>query len=89
MASHDGCRFFLTLVDDCSRMSWVYMLRMKSDVIIILRQFFALIKTQFSKSVKIFISDNGTKFSYSNCTELFTSLVLFIKAHIYTHTLAK
>lgn len=35
--SHNGCRFFLTLVDDCSRMIWVYMLRMNSDVIVILR----------------------------------------------------
>lgn len=35
--SHNGCRFFLTLVDDCSRMTWVYMLRMNNDVIVILR----------------------------------------------------
>lgn len=37
VTSHDGCRFFLTLVDDYSKMTWVYMLRMKSDVIVILR----------------------------------------------------
>lgn len=71
--SHNGCRFFLTLVDDCSRKTWVYMLRMKCDVIVVLRQFLALIKTQFNEHVKFFRSDNGTGLFNSRCTDLFSS----------------
>lgn len=32
--NHDGYRFFLTIVDDCSRMVWIYLFRLKSDVIV-------------------------------------------------------
>ncbi|XP_015167795.1 uncharacterized protein [Solanum tuberosum] len=58
----DGSRYFLTLVDDHSRMTWIFLLKLKSDVIVILKQLFALIKPQFSATVKVFRSDNGTEF---------------------------
>lgn len=33
--THDGFRYFLTIVDDCSRATWVYLLKHKSDVLTI------------------------------------------------------
>ncbi|KAA0065480.1 Cysteine-rich RLK (receptor-like protein kinase) 8 [Cucumis melo var. makuwa] len=57
--SYGGYKYFLTLVDDCLRFTWVYMLRQKSDVLHIVPKFFQLIETQFSKVIKSFRSDNA------------------------------
>lgn len=54
--------FFLTIVDDHSRMCWLYLMRMKSDVFSSLKSFLMLVKTQFNKQVKKLRTDNGTKF---------------------------
>ena len=44
----DGCKFFLTIVDDCSRCTWVYLLKHKSQIQAILEQFYLMIEAQFS-----------------------------------------
>lgn len=71
--THSGHRFFLTIVDDCSRMTWIYLLRLKSDVVVCLKQFLALINTQFDVTVKVLRSDNGSEFFNSECNNLFQS----------------
>ncbi|KAL5831851.1 hypothetical protein ACOSQ4_017205 [Xanthoceras sorbifolium] len=38
--SHSRRRFFLTLIDDCTRFTWVYLMKNKSDVISIVPRFF-------------------------------------------------
>ena len=43
----DGCKFFLTIVDDCSRCTWVYLLKHKSQTQAILEQFYLMVETQF------------------------------------------
>lgn len=50
----NGFRYFLTIVDDCSRYTWTYLMRAKSDALIIIHCFFKLVETQFSKVVKVF-----------------------------------
>ena len=66
-ASVAGCLccafYFLTIVDDYSRAVWVYLLADKWEVSKMLHNFFALLKRQFHKEVKIFISDNETEFT--------------------------
>lgn len=61
-----GARYFLTIVDDYSRSTWVYLLQNKSEVGQTLRNFFALIQRQFHGNVKIVQSDNGTEFTCLN-----------------------
>jgi len=58
----DGNKHFLTIVDDFSHITWIFLLKFKSDVIIVLRQFFKLIHTQFQAIVKTIRSDNGGEF---------------------------
>ncbi|CAH9146225.1 unnamed protein product [Cuscuta epithymum] len=57
-----GSRYFLTIVDDYSRAVWVHLMREKSEVKNILKQFFAMTSRQFNKPVKVFRSDNGKEF---------------------------
>ena len=58
-----GAFYFLTIIDDYSCVVWVYLLADKREVSTMLHNFFALLKRRFHKQVKIFKSDNGTKFT--------------------------
>lgn len=47
-----NCRYFLTLVDDHTRTTWVYLLRYKSDSLSTLLKFLNYVKTHFDKHIK-------------------------------------
>ena len=57
-----GFIFFLTIVDDFSKCTWVYLLKTKSETQIIIRLFCNIVETQFNTKVKCIKSDNGTEF---------------------------
>ncbi|KAE9592898.1 putative RNA-directed DNA polymerase [Lupinus albus] len=61
--STSGHRYFLTVVDDKSRFTWIYFLKHKSEVPELIKNFISLVQTQFSLSVKCIRSDNGKEFS--------------------------
>ena len=50
------------LVDDCTRFSWLYPLRNKSDFFQIFVAFKKLVETQFDTKIKVFQSDGGGEF---------------------------
>ncbi|XP_075102355.1 uncharacterized protein LOC142177467 [Nicotiana tabacum] len=81
----DGNKIFLTIMDDCSRTTWLFLLKLKSDVIVMLRNFFSLVKTQLGKTVKMLRSDNGGEFINTNCFHLFQSLgIIYQRTCVYT-----
>jgi len=45
--TYNGRHYFLTLVDDCTRFTWVYLMKHKSDAKSIIPKFFSLVETQF------------------------------------------
>nr|KYP55041.1 Retrovirus-related Pol polyprotein from transposon TNT 1-94 [Cajanus cajan] len=57
-----GHKYFLTIVDDHSRYTWIFPLKLKSETSKILQNFVSLIKTQFDSVIKVIRSDNGTEF---------------------------
>ena len=57
----NGFKYFLTLVDDSTRFTWVHMLRAKSDAVAVIPKFFRLIETQFNTKIKKFRSDNAKR----------------------------
>ena len=57
-----GHKFFLTLVDDFSRFTWVILMKSKSETRKHLTQFISFIETQFSTKLKCLRSDNGAEF---------------------------
>lgn len=69
----NGFRYFLTFVDDCTRMTWTYLLRLKSDSFVILQSFIQMVHTQYSTSIKHIRSDNGSEFFNQHCSSLFVS----------------
>ncbi|XP_010484894.1 PREDICTED: uncharacterized protein LOC104763183 [Camelina sativa] len=57
-----GSRYFLTILDDYSRVVWIYLLPSKSDAPHHFKNFLKLVETQFSAHVKTVHSDNGSEF---------------------------
>lgn len=62
VASSCGAHYFLTIVDDCSRATWVYLMVGKYEVGQLIKNFCAMVTTQFNKHVKVLRSDNGQEF---------------------------
>jgi transposase InsO family protein len=57
-----GASYFLTIVDDCSRAVWIFLLIDKKEVSQTLTNFLSMVERQYNKKVKIVRSDNGTEF---------------------------
>jgi len=57
-----GLRFFLTINDDFTRCTWVFLMQHKSEIHHLLMNFVKFIQTQFHTTIQIHRSDNGTEF---------------------------
>ena len=67
----NGMKWFVTFVDDCIRITWVYLLKHKSDVCSVFRIFYHMVLTQFGRSLKIVRSDNGGEYFKRELTDFF------------------
>ena len=54
-----GARWFVSFIDDCTRVTWIFLHKHKSDVSTVLPNFCSRIKNQFGVSVKKFRSNNA------------------------------
>uniref|UniRef100_A0A803LV14 Integrase catalytic domain-containing protein n=1 Tax=Chenopodium quinoa TaxID=63459 RepID=A0A803LV14_CHEQI len=54
--------YFVLFVDDCTRMSWVYFLKHKSEVFDVFVKYYNMIRTQFNAKPQILRSDNGGEY---------------------------
>ena len=77
-----GHSYFLTIVDDHTRMTWIYLLKFKSEVRSIIEIFVKMIETQFQVQVKEIRTDNGLEFQM---TEFFNSKgIIHQRSCVYT-----
>ena len=60
--SYHKYKYFITFVDDYSSFSWVVLLCNKASAISALMQFLAIVKNQFSNTVKSWMSDAGGEY---------------------------
>jgi len=51
--THNGMRYFVTIVDDFSRYTWVFIMTSKSDTIVVLMNFFTQVKNLFLPALKL------------------------------------
>ena len=61
-----GHKYFLTIVDDATRVTWVYMLRNKSDVSHVFPAFITLIQTQYNAQLKVIRTDNAPELQFTD-----------------------
>jgi len=65
-------RYFLTIVDDHSRATWMYLLQLQSQALIVLQKFWSYVHTHFGVSIKTIRSDNALEFYSGLCEEFFS-----------------
>lgn len=66
VSTHNGYKYFATLVDDHSRYTWIYLLKQKYDIKEIFSRFYTFILTQFGKKIKVFRSDNARELDFND-----------------------
>lgn len=64
-------RYFLTFVDDYSRVTWVHLLKLKSDALNAIQSFVKMAGNRFDKQVKVIRSDNALEFDDYKCRAFF------------------
>lgn len=57
--SRNGCLYYVSFVDHFNRFTWIYLLKRKSDVADVFKQFKVMAENQFSTKLKLFQSDWG------------------------------
>ena len=60
--SYHRYKYFIAFFDDYTSHGWIVLLRKKDDAIKALRDFVAMVKTQFNASIKEWMSDGGGEF---------------------------
>lgn len=73
IATHDRHKYFITFVDDYNRCTWANLLSYKSNALQTIKAFFAMVRNQFSISVKTIRTDNDTDFTSLEATSFFQS----------------
>ena len=53
VTSRNGYSYYVSFIDSYSRYSWIYVLKHKSDVAAVFRQFKSMVETQFSCKIKV------------------------------------
>jgi len=69
-------RYFLTVVDDYTRYSWISFMKIKSKTRTVLYNFVMYIKNQFDHNITIIRSGNDKEFIFN---ELYVNLIFYIK----------
>lgn len=67
-------KYILTIVNDFTRGTWVYLMHSKVDVLRLIKSFFAMVTTQFSKTIRAIRTDNATDFFNNECQSFLSSL---------------
>jgi transposase InsO family protein len=66
MIEIDGHRFFMTFIYCYTRVTWLYLMKNKSDVLACFKHFHKTVQTQYGALIKTVRSDN--KIEYTNKT---------------------
>ncbi|XP_048635048.1 uncharacterized protein LOC125608656 [Brassica napus] len=64
--STEGYRYFLTLVDDCTRVTWIYFLKNKSDVSKVFPAFIQHVHLQYKANIKSIRTDNAPELAFTD-----------------------
>ena len=60
--SINGCRYFLTFIDDYSRYCWIYFMKLKSEVFETFKSFKAMVENSSNKNIKSIRFDGGGEY---------------------------
>ena len=61
--SYHKYKYFITFLDNYTSHGWIVMIKLKSDMKVIIKQFNAMVKNQFNFTVGTFRSDEGGEYN--------------------------
>lgn len=64
--TNEGYRYFVTIVDDHSRATWIYLLHTKNEVLTVFLAFINLVENQYNIRVKSGISHNAHELLFTD-----------------------
>uniref|UniRef100_A0A2N9GJZ0 Integrase catalytic domain-containing protein n=1 Tax=Fagus sylvatica TaxID=28930 RepID=A0A2N9GJZ0_FAGSY len=73
-----GSRYFVIFVDDFSRYTWIYLMKNRSEVLTIYRDFAKMVQTQYSKAIKCIPSTDAFHLSFKTQHHMNSCLVVSI-----------
>ncbi|KAI5348930.1 hypothetical protein L3X38_001817 [Prunus dulcis] len=91
-------RWFVTFTNDCTRLTWVFLLKNKHDVVSILPELCTMVSIQFHARVKVFQTDNGGEYVNNTLASFFRAQVSKLPpkffwyvayVHVYSHQLSE
>ncbi|KAJ9671270.1 hypothetical protein PVL29_027317 [Vitis rotundifolia] len=68
-----GARWFVSLIDDCTWVTWIFLLKQKSDVSIVIPNFHSMVQNQFGVKIKSFRTDNARDYFNQTLSPYFQS----------------
>ena len=68
-----GCKYFLTFIDEFSRRTWVYFLKLKRKVFEKFLAYKALVEKQYGHQIQRLRTNNGGGYVENICTSYFTT----------------
>ena len=66
-----GFRYFFIFIDDYSKVTYLYLMKERSELCSIFKSFYMEIKTQFNASLCIFRSDNACEYFHTSLSQFF------------------
>jgi hypothetical protein len=63
--------YYVSFINEFSRSTWIYFLRMKSEVFNRFKEFKSLVENQTKKIIKVLRRDNGEEFCRNEFEELY------------------
>jgi hypothetical protein len=71
--SFSGFKYFLTFIDDFSRCTWVYFLKLKSEVFDMFLAYKALVEKQYGHQLQKLRTNNGGEYVNNKFTTYYTA----------------
>lgn len=68
-----GPRWFVIFINDCSRVTWVYLMKEKSEIFSVFQSFHKMVNTQFGAVVEVLRSDNRGEYLDSGLAQYFST----------------
>lgn len=73
--TYNGCRYFLTIVDDYTRATWTHLMGSKNNYFPLIKAFIAMVKTQFNATIQSIRSENALELgSCTSASQFFLDL---------------
>ena len=57
-----GSRWFVTFIDDCTRVTWVCLMKSKCDINVLFQKFHKMMSAQCNAKIQVLRSENGGEY---------------------------